>query len=406
MNNIKDRLQFIIGFAAITISLSAFKNELKSFVLDFQFVSFSLSDYLFAMIIGFIIVIHLYVVPYIFSTTIYSNKKIFQHLESLSYFLFVAIILSPSLLLIIYLIQLSLLPVSALGNKTSQSVIMTIVSGIMGLIGGKLSKYVVNKFQSTKKHNEETDLQEEEVKSFEITQKLIEKGFYNQAILESFKILEIHLYKVLRVRDLVFRRGDFFEMINLAKKDKIFSGEQIKNINNIRILKNEIAHHIDFSTTKKEAEEVLKIVKEILLSSEDVKNKYCDSINKYFTGKVMESLPRAKEVSLKQNKPIFIVIYDKTHPKQSKLDYSLRYFMEYNTTKKLVSDNFIQVLIDSTSAGAKELISGEDLLENCLLVIVTPKGEFIRRENVYANPDEGMKRVKESVAKWQEITSS
>lgn len=126
MKEIKDRWQFIVGFVAIIISLSAFKDELNKIVVDFRFISFSLSQYLFILIVSFISLIHLYVIPYIFSTTKYSNLKIFRHIESLSYILFIVIVISPSVLLIIYLAQLLILQFTGL-NETTKTTLMYII---------------------------------------------------------------------------------------------------------------------------------------------------------------------------------------------------------------------------------------------------------------------------------------
>lgn len=74
--------------------------------------------------------------------------------------------------------------------------------------------------------------------------------------------------------------------------------------------------------------------------------------------------------------------------------------MEYQTTKNLVNENFVQVLLDSNNPGAAELVPEDDPLENCRLVVLTPDGDTIRSEGVYANPDEGLKRVREDIQKW------
>lgn len=405
MKEIKDRWQFILGFAAIIISLSAFKDELNKIVVDFHFISFSLSQYLFVLIFSFISVIYLYVIPYIFSTTKYSNLKIFKHIESLSYVLFLIIILSPSLLLIIYLLQLLILQVTGL-SETTKSGLTIILSAIIGAISTYFSKYVVDKYQTSKKSKEESEIIEREVTSSELAEKLFKDGYYNQSLFETFKMLENGIYKALIQRNLIFRKSSFLEMIRIAEKYNIFTKTQIEHMNRIRIKRNELAHNIVSSITKKEAEEARNLAKEILSNSENIEPENVEIENKYFLGKVQTDLAQAKELSKKTNKPLFVVIYDKTHPKLSKLDYSLGYFMEYETTKKLVSNNFIQVLVDSEKPGVTELIPAEEPLENCLLTIITPDNQILRQEGVYANPDEGLKRTKDIIEKWNKKTSS
>jgi len=404
MKEIKDRWQFIIGFAAIVISLGAFKEELTNIKVDYHFISFSLFQYLFVLTISFISVIHLYVIPYIFSSTKYSNLKLFNHIESLSYFLFLIIILSPSILLIVYLLQLLLLSIYELGDE-KKNILSSAISLIILILNGIFSIYTVNQYQTSKKLKEESNIIEKEIEYFEVAEKLIKDGYYSQSFVEIFKIIEIGVYKVLRQKDLVFRKGSFLEMINIANKYNIFNTNQIQHINEIRIRRNQIAHNLESNLTRIEVENALNIAKEILIFSDNSNITLSESNSKFFKGKVFDNLEQAQELSTKSNKPIFIVIYDKNQPKISKLDYSLGYFMEYETTKKIVSDNFIQVLIDSDSKGAKELIPLNEPLENCLLTILSPKKDILKQEGVYANPDEGLKRVNEILASWRQIAS-
>jgi len=405
MKEIKDRWQFIVGFVAIIISLSAFKDELNKIVVDFRFISFSLSQYLFILIVSFISLIHLYVIPYIFSTTKYSNLKIFRHIESLSYILFIVIVISPSVLLIIYLAQLLILQFTGL-NETTKTTLMYIISAFTGTISTYFSKHLVVKYQSFKKTKEESEIVEREMKLLEISDKLLKDGYYNQSLFETFKMLENGIYKALRQRDLIFRKAPFIEMIKIADKYSIFTKTQIERINRIRIKRNEIVHNIESTITKADAEEAQNLAKEIFSNTGNREPENIKTENKYFLGKVFIDLIQAKELSNKLKKPLFIVIYDKTRPKLSKLDYSLGYFMEYETTKKLVNNNFVQVLIESEKPGVKELISPEEPLENCLLTILTPDNKILRQEGVYGNPDEGLRRTKEIIEKWNKTSSN
>lgn len=121
---------------------------------------------------------------------------------------------------------------------------------------------------------------------------------------------------------------------------------------------------------------------------------------RFFVGNVYRDLEKAKRVAEERRIPMFVVIYDARHPQKSKLDYSLGYFMEYQTTKNLVNENFVQVLLDSSRPGAADLVPADDPLENCRLVVLTPDGRILRSEGVYANPDEGLKRVRKDIQKW------
>lgn len=405
MKEIKNRWQFILGFAAIIISLSAFKDELEEKIVDFNFISFSLAEYLFWLIISFVSVIHLYAVPYILSSTKYSNRKVFKYIESSSYTLFLMIILSPTIIFVLYLLQLLLLQIFGLDVKM-QYYLMVILIYIICLLAVWLSAKTVKKYRIRKKEKEQSELLSKEVKSFEMIDKLIEDGYYNQSLFEAFKAIEMSLYKVLRQKDIVFRRGNFLEMINMAKKYNVFSNKQIEQINEVRIKRNEFAHNIESKITEEEARNAKRLLKEIMAQADsDITELDKESESKYFMGKVFNDLEQAKKASKKKQKPMFIVIYDESHPKKSKLSHSLGYFMEYKTTKKLVQKNFIQVLISSENITDKHLIPIDEPLENCLLVILSPDNNIVRQEGVYANSDEGLKRVREIIATWNRTDS-
>ncbi len=123
--------------------------------------------------------------------------------------------------------------------------------------------------------------------------------------------------------------------------------------------------------------------------------------NQFFSGEVFNDLAEAKRAAEEREVPMFIVIYDNKHFRKSKLEYSLGYFMEYPTTKKLVNENFVQVLLQSEREEASKLVPQDDPLENSLLVVLTPDGSILRQEGVYANPDEGLRRVREDIKKWE-----
>lgn len=99
--------------------------------------------------------------------------------------------------------------------------------------------------------------------------------------------------------------------------------------------------------------------------------------------------------------PAFVVIYDNEHPTLSKLNYSLGYFMDYQTTKRLVDEFFVSAVVPVSQADARKLIPEDDPLENCRLVIIRADGHILLSEGVYANPDEGLKRVRNVISQWK-----
>jgi hypothetical protein len=122
------------------------------------------------------------------------------------------------------------------------------------------------------------------------------------------------------------------------------------------------------------------------------------SANRFFLRPPHDDLKSAQAEAAERGLMLFIVIYDPEHPTRSKLDYSLGYFMEYQTTKRLVDQHFVAVVGPSNDNALSALVPEDDPLELCLWVVLTSAGEILRREGVYANPDEGMRRVRAAVA--------
>lgn len=122
------------------------------------------------------------------------------------------------------------------------------------------------------------------------------------------------------------------------------------------------------------------------------------SANRFFLRPPHDDLSSAKAEAVARGVPVFAIIYDADHPTRGKLDFSLGYFMEYQTTKRLVDQHFVTVVGPSSDPDLGALVPADDPLELCLWVVLTPDGAVLRREGVYANPDEGMKRVRAVVA--------
>jgi hypothetical protein len=116
--------------------------------------------------------------------------------------------------------------------------------------------------------------------------------------------------------------------------------------------------------------------------------------NKYFLREPHSRLDEALEEANARSLMVFEVIYNPQHPTHSKLDFSLGYFMEYQTTKSLVDQYFVPIVGPSSAPELAALVPEDDPLENALWVVMDSNGNIVMREGVYANPDEGMKRVR------------
>jgi hypothetical protein len=119
--------------------------------------------------------------------------------------------------------------------------------------------------------------------------------------------------------------------------------------------------------------------------------------NTFFLREPHSDLSGALAEAAARKLPVFAVIYDPKHSTLSKLNFALGYFMEYETTKRLVDESFVALVGPSSDPALSELVPEDDPLESCLWVVLDLSSSIIRRERIYANPDEGMKRVREVI---------
>lgn len=262
MDKLKERWEFIVGYVALIVSLSSFKDELDKIELDLGFTIFTASKFLFVLIICFFFALHLYLIPFLFSSSKYADKKIFRYLEKSSYFIFVLLSLSPFFVcfsvLIYYLINL-------FNNITpeTKSTINSAAMIIIGIVLGAFSNIIAKKYILQKYSTQKQELEFEEIREFENAQKLFSSGYYSQSILEAFKVLELHLRRLIVQKDIPFRSNKFQDLLDMAIKIDVISKKDWATINDIRKMRNSAAH-LDVDFTRAQANDAINFIKQLI----------------------------------------------------------------------------------------------------------------------------------------------
>jgi len=119
----------------------------------------------------------------------------------------------------------------------------------------------------------------------------------------------------------------------------------------------------------------------------------------YFNSRPFTNLALASAFAKEQGKPLFLVIFDSASPTYSQLNYLLGSFLEHQETKNLVEQNFVAAVVPSTQPETAALIPPDNALEKALWVVVGLDGSLLARETVYANGEEGLKRVRRLVSR-------
>jgi len=258
----KEKYELFIALVAVIISISAFKEELNKISLDLGFVSFSLSDYFLVLILIFVFGLHLYFLPILVGNTKYSNLKILKYFEIGAYSILILALVSPSILLIIWIISY----LSNLLNAISKNIlemmqyvlqVLVIISTIILIV---LQSFLI--FTQRKKAKIE-EIENEKIKDLELARKLFKDGYYSQSILESDKVIENYFRKILLDNDYLSSNSRSNDILNLAEKNGLLDPDKKELIIKIKTMRNAAAHlSVDF--TKEQAEQVLTTINDLI----------------------------------------------------------------------------------------------------------------------------------------------
>jgi len=261
MEKLKERWEFIVGYVALIVSLSAFKDELSKIEMNLGFASFNVAQFLFILILGFLITLHLYLVPFLFSSTKYADKKIFSWLESLIYFIFVLFSMSPFFVLVAVFVNNIINYFHSIPSETKTQ-IGFVVSLVVGVFLGIISKFIADKYKQQKYSTEEQELKYLEVINIEKAHKLLSEGQAMASMMNAVKSLSFHLRRLIIQKGISFRSNEFQEIFGLIKKHKILSEGDINEISSII--------RLPTNFTKTQAEDAISFIKQLIIRSANI----------------------------------------------------------------------------------------------------------------------------------------
>jgi len=257
----KNKFEIILGVVTLIISLSAFKEELTQVDINLGFKTITLANYFLYCVYGFSISLYLYILEIVARDTKIGRWKIFDYALKFAFTLFAIVVFSPILLILfVILYKLNLLLET---NKVFTNILIIILQIILSVLTILYSIFVVKRYLSERKNKLQEQAEEEEIKGLDNAQKLFNDGYYSHSILESFKVLETHLYKKINERDIRVSKYRFTDIIKIAFKEKIINDTDLIDIDNIRLMRNASAH-TDEEHTKIQAEKSLEFVKKLL----------------------------------------------------------------------------------------------------------------------------------------------
>jgi hypothetical protein len=262
MDKIKNKYEIILGFATLVISLSAFKDELAKVTLELGYMTITLADYFLWVVYGLSICLYFYIVEKIATDTKIGNWKIFTLMLRLAHFFFIFVLSTP-LLIILNLPFFKLYEFLTNQLIESNPIVQIILPIVSAAISSIISLLISSRLLREKKRKAKEELEEQEIKELDNATKLYNDGYYSHSVLESYKVLETHLFKILTDKNIRVQRYDQKDLIQFSLKEGIITDADMPSINNIRDMRN-IAAHADSDHTKQQALFALNFVRELL----------------------------------------------------------------------------------------------------------------------------------------------
>lgn len=261
MEKIKNKFEIILGFVTLIISLSAFKVELSQINIDLGFKTISLAEYFLYSVIGFSVSLYLYIFEIVVRDTKIGKWKFFDFILKIAYFIFALIILSPILIFIyVVLYQFNLIMEE---NEYFTNILMNVLRILILFLTIFYSVLTAKKYLLERKIKLQEQAEESEIKGLDNANKLFKDGYYSHSILESYKVLETHLYRMITEKDRRVSKFRFSDLIMISLEENIIKKDDLKNIENLRNMRN-ISAHTDQNHTKQQAENSLEFVKQLL----------------------------------------------------------------------------------------------------------------------------------------------
>ncbi|WP_324675109.1 hypothetical protein [Hymenobacter sp. GOD-10R] len=208
-------------------------------------------------------VVHIYVIPYIFYNTKYKNYKIINYIEVLSYVLFLAIALCPTFMGVFYMIMYAInniawLTIDNLLNLSNFVIVFLFLFNFM------LSRSFLVRYIRQKKYKEQNELKIKEITSLEVAKKLSEDGYYSHSYIELLKVIENYLFRKLRLKDLIFKRESLMKMFDIAIKNNIINKQDLETLRALTEMRNSFVHGEHIGVSKGQAQEALAFVESLL----------------------------------------------------------------------------------------------------------------------------------------------
>jgi hypothetical protein len=125
------------------------------------------------------------------------------------------------------------------------------------------------------------------------------------------------------------------------------------------------------------------------------------SARDYMEGQISRDVEGALERAVKADMPVALVTYNPDNKArqgpESANEYSLRCFFSLEETRKLMSENFIQIFAPWSAKGVDGYLDKTDKTNLPVIIFLDKTGKLTRRVACQANPTDAMKTMQKIV---------
>jgi len=263
MNNkdIKDKAVFVLGFLAVFIALSPFKQELSKININIgASEKLNLLGAVIIFTVLLIVSVYLYALDYTkYNFPKHQNSIIFRWIIPLANLFYSLAIWFPLMIVLMVLINIG--PIKNFIDYTKIPIIW--IDSFLLLILVCIGIYKALKNKDNKDEEKSNLLEESRIRSLHKSLALIKKDFYGEALIEVYKAIEQYLKeRLLSEKRYTTKYMPMRELLNLAYKNELIDDKDMIMIKDLQNFRNKAVHSFEV-ISKENAEFGIEVAKKV-----------------------------------------------------------------------------------------------------------------------------------------------
>jgi len=225
---------------------------------------------------------------YFYAIGLVGDRPLFDFANKVGHVVYALALIVPPFFLVLY--PISILTVILIAAFKSSFFIKTVeffASAVTSFVAGMIA-YKISRAFATRDRKEKIDrLSDQENQLLGRARQLFQQAYYDLAVTESWKAVEVALNKTFETAGIRRRRQPINSLLDLAKKMELLNSRQIEELISIRQVRN-TAVHTERKVTKDEAQRALSVSEKAIAALDKVADR-CYFCGNLFPSSALES---------------------------------------------------------------------------------------------------------------------